>query len=113
LRVRDWKLSFATIKGNIAEGTRSVSSWALICNLRMDPYERGMEEGGGAIDFLARQLWVIVPAQAKVKEFFADFDQFPSQDGSSLNASGIGYGLLKQTEAMKRLKDLEVMRTPG
>lgn len=88
-------------------------AWALIANLRMDPYERGMTEGGAAMDFVARQLWAIVPAQAKVKAFFADFDQYPSQDGSSLNAGGINYSLLKQTEAMKRLRDLEVMRTPG
>jgi arylsulfatase A-like enzyme len=34
-------------------------------------------------------------------------EAFPYQPGSSLNASGIGYGLLRQTEAMQRLKDLE------
>lgn len=113
IRVRDWKLSFATIEGNIAEGVRSVPAWAMISNLRMDPYERGLQEGGGAIDFLARQMWVIVPVQAKLKSFFQDFDQYPHQDGSSLNASGINYGLLRQTEAMKRLKEVERMGTPG
>jgi hypothetical protein len=41
------------------------------------------------------------------KEFFADFDQFPYQIGSSLNAAGIDYGLLAQQAALKRLKDLE------
>jgi arylsulfatase len=84
-----------------------VPAWALITNLRMDPYERGLEEGGGAIDFLARNIWLLVPIQQKVKEFFADFDKFPHQEGSSLNAGGINYGLLRQAEAMKRLKDLE------
>jgi len=103
----DWKLSFATAKGNIATGVREVSAWALITNLRMDPYERGLDEGGGAIDFLARNIWLLVPIQQKVKEFFADYEQFPHQEGSSLNAGGIGYGLLRQAEAMKRLKDLE------
>ena len=29
---------------------------------------------------------------------------------SSLNASGIGYGLLRQQDAMKRLKDLENLK---
>jgi len=57
----DWKLSFATAKGNIATGVREVSAWALITNLRMDPYERGLDEGGGAIDFLARNIWLLVP----------------------------------------------------
>src|SRR5262245_42586161 len=107
VRWNDWKLSFATSHGNIATGTRNVSSWALIANLRMDPYERGLEEGGGAIDFLARNMWLIVPVQNKIKEFFSDFDKFPYQEGSSLSAGGINYGLLRMQDAMKRLKEVE------
>jgi arylsulfatase A-like enzyme len=107
LRWNDWKLSFATSKGNIATGTREVSAWALITNLRMDPYERGLEEGGGAIDFLARNIWLLVPVQGKIKEFFADFNQFPYQEGNSLNAAGINYGMLRQQAALQRLKELE------
>jgi arylsulfatase len=110
LRWNDWKLSFAQAKGNIATGVREVTAWALIANLRMDPYERGMEEGGGAVKFLAQNMWLIVPVQGKIKEFFSDFDQFPYQSGSSLNAGGINYGLLRQQEAMKRLKDLESIK---
>jgi arylsulfatase A-like enzyme len=108
LRWNDWKLSFAIAsEGNIATATREVPSWALIANLRMDPYERGMKEGGGAIEFLARNMWLIVPVQGKIKEFFSDFAQFPYQEGSSLNASGINYGLLRQEAALKRLNELE------
>jgi arylsulfatase A-like enzyme len=108
IRWNDWKLSFAvSSKGNIATATREVPSWALIANLRMDPYERGMEEGGGATDFLARNIWLLVPIQGKIKEFFANFDTFPHQEGSSLNAGSIGYGMLRQAEAMKRLKEIE------
>ena len=51
----------------------------------------------------------MVPVQQKVKEFFVDYDKFPHQEGNSLNSGGIGYGLLRQAEAMKRLKDLETM----
>ena len=76
----------------------------------MDPYERGMEEGGGAIDFLARNMWLIVPVQGKIKEFFSDFDQFPYQEGSSLNAGGINYGLLRQQAALKRLNEVERLK---
>jgi arylsulfatase len=111
IRWNDWKLSFATAsKGNIATATREVPSWSLIANLRMDPYERGLEEGGGGVDFLARNIWLIVPVQGKIKEFFSDFDQFPYQEGSSLNASGINYGLLRQQAALKRLNELERMK---
>lgn len=108
IRWNDWKLSFATAShGNIATATREVPSWALIANLRMDPYERGMEDGGGAIEFLARNMWLLVPIQQKIKEFFADFNDFPFQEGSTLNASGINYGLLRQQAALKRLNELE------
>ena len=105
-----WKLSFAVAsEGNIATATREVPSWAMIENLRMDPYERGMKEGGGAIDFLARNIWLLVPVQAKVKDFFKDFDQYPYQAGSTLNPGGINYGLLRQQDAMKRLQEVEKM----
>jgi arylsulfatase len=110
IRWNDWKLSFASMKGNIATGVREVTAWALIANLRMDPYERGLEEGGGAIEFLARNIWLIVPVQNKIKEFFSDFDQFPYQAGNSLNAGGINYGLLRMQDAMKRLKELETIK---
>jgi arylsulfatase A-like enzyme len=108
IRWNDWKLSFAVnSEGNIATATREIPAWALIANLRMDPYERGMKEGGGAIEFLARNMWLIVPVQAKIKDFFSDFNQYPYQEGSSLNASGINYSLLRQEAALKRLNDLE------
>ena len=111
IRWNDWKLSFASTKGgNIATGVREETAWAMIANLRMDPYERGLEEGGGAIDFLARNMWLLVPIQGKIKEFFSDFDQYPSQQGSSLNAAGINYSMLRQEAALKRLKDLESLK---
>src|SRR5262249_42056800 len=83
IRWNDWKLNFAVMEGNIATGERKVTAWAGIENLRMDPYERGLEDGGGAIEVLARNMWSIVPVQAKLKEFFADFDKYPYQEGSS------------------------------
>ncbi|MBN9297332.1 MAG: arylsulfatase [Filimonas sp.] len=113
IRWNDWKLSFATAHGNIATGVRQTPAWALIANLRMDPYERGMEEGGGAIEFLARQMWLIIPVQEKVKEFFKDFDKYPYQEGSTLNAGGINYGLLKQQAAMKELNELRRLAAPN
>src|SRR5262249_57057135 len=107
IRWNDWKLSFAQSKGNIATGTREVTAWAMISNLRMDPYERGLEDGGGAIEFLARNMWLLVPVQGKIKEFFSDFDQFPYQAGSSLNASGINYRFLQEQAALKKLDALQ------
>ena len=82
----------------------------MITNLRMDPYERGMKEGGGAMDFLGRQMWLLVPVQGKIKEFFSDFEQYPYQVGQLAQRRGINYGLLQQQQALKRLKDLEGMK---
>ena len=113
IRWFDWKISFAVIKGNIATGTREVTNWAMITNLRMDPYERGLEEGGEALKFFAQQMWLLVPVQGKIKQFFTDYDKFPHQKGSSLNAGNVGYGLLRQTDALKRLKEVESMRSAG
>jgi arylsulfatase A-like enzyme len=107
VRYQDWKCSFACQHGNIATGTRSATNWAMIANLRMDPYERGLEDGGGAIEFLARQMWLLVPVGGLVKKFFADFEQYPYQVGSSLNAGGINYATLRAQDAFKRLKTLE------
>lgn len=114
VRVHDWKVSFAMNKtGNIATATRDVTAWALITNLRMDPYEKGFDEGGEVLQFYAQQMWLLVPVQGKIKEFFADFEDFPYQAGHSLNAGQIGYGLLRQTEAMKRLKSVEAFAVAG
>jgi arylsulfatase A-like enzyme len=111
IRWKDWKVSFAVAsEGNIATATREVPSWATITNLRMDPYERGMKEGGEALKFFAQQMWLLVPIGAKVKEFFSDFDKYPYQVGTSLNAGAINYGLLRQQDAMKRLKELEAIK---
>lgn len=113
LRVYDWKVSFALQRGNIATATREVTAWATITNLRMDPYERGFEEGGEAMKFIGQQMWLLVPAQGKIKEFFSDFAQFPYQMGSSLNAGAIGYGLVRQEDALKRLGAVESFATAG
>jgi arylsulfatase len=114
VRVHDWKVSFAMSKsGNIATATRDVPAWALITNLRMDPYEKGFDEGGEALQFFAQQMWLLVPVQAKIKEFFTDFEQFPYQSGHSLNAGQIGYGLLQRKEAMDRLKSVESFAVAG
>ncbi|CAN7360365.1 arylsulfatase [Rhizobium sp. LjRoot254] len=113
IRWNDWKLAFAQAsEGNIATATREVTSWAMITNLRMDPYEKGLEEGGGAMEFLGRNMWLLVPIQGKIKELFADFDQYPFQSGSTLNASGIGYGWLQQQAALKKLGELEQRLMP-
>ena len=107
IRWNDWKVSFASSEGNIATAVREATAWAMITNLRMDPYERGIKEGGQAMSFIGQQMWLLVPIQAKIKDFFSDFEQFPYQTGSSLNASDINYKSLREQAALKRLNELE------
>jgi hypothetical protein len=47
------------------------------------------------------------PILSKIKEFFADFDQYPFQMGSTLNASNISYGWPQQKAALRKLNALE------
>jgi len=66
-----------------------------------------IDEGGGATEFLARNIWLLVPVQGKIKEFFSDFNDFPYQAGNSLNAGNINYAMLRQQDALRRLNELE------
>jgi hypothetical protein len=112
IRWNDWKLSFASIDGNIATGTRALTNWPLVWNLRMDPYERGFAEGGENTKFASGQMWLLVPIQEKIKDFFGDYEKYPHQEGSSLSVGNLGYGTLRQAELMKRLQDMETMSPP-
>jgi arylsulfatase len=113
VRYQDWKVSFAIQEGNIATGTRAVTNWAGITNLRMDPYEKGMDEGGEALKFFAQQMWLLVPIGELVKNFFAEFEKFPYQAGTSLNAGELSYKTLRAQSALRRLSSLENLHPAG
>jgi arylsulfatase len=69
VRWRDWKVNFANVSGNIATGSRTVSNWPIIVNLRADPYEKMPTESGSYIRWYAENMWLFVPIQQQVKEF--------------------------------------------
>jgi arylsulfatase len=107
IRYRDWKVHFATFQGNIATGVREQPNWPLIINLKADPYEMMWKHGEmGYLRWYADNLWLFVPAQEIIKEFFADYDKYPHQEGSSMSAAGINYNSLKAAELMKRLQTI-------
>jgi arylsulfatase len=112
LRVANWKVHFATFEGNLATGVRSVPGWPVIVNLRADPYERAPGESAMYIRWYGDLLWIFVPAQEKLKAFFADFNDYPNQPGSSLNAAGINYNSLRAADALKRLGQIESFMPP-
>jgi arylsulfatase len=109
LRWNDWKISFATLQGNIVSGVRQVPSWMQITNLRADPYERAPYDSAMYMRWYADQMWLMVPAGEKIKGFLGSLDGYPFQAGSSLNAAGINYQSLKALDALKRLKEVEEM----
>jgi arylsulfatase len=109
VRFRDWKIHFAIIEGNIATGVREQPNWPLIINLKADPYEMMWKHGSmGYLRWYADNLWLFVPVQDIIKGFFADYDKFPNQSGSSLSAAGINYNSLKAAELMKKLQALSL-----
>jgi arylsulfatase len=111
VRVRDWKVHFATFQGNIATGVRFQSNWPLLINLKADPYEMAWEHGIiGYWRWYADNMWIFVPIGDKIKEFFSDFDKFPYQTGNNLNPSNINYNTIKIQELLKRLQNAQSPR---
>jgi arylsulfatase len=64
------------------------------------------------IRWYADNLWLFVPVQQKIKEFFVDFEKYPFQVGSNLNAAGVNYQTLRAMDALKRLQQLEGITPP-
>src|SRR5215831_536520 len=113
VRWNDWKVHFAVINGNIATGTRDAPGWPTIVNLRADPYERAPSEAGSYIKWYAENIWLFVPIQNEIKKFLSTIQEYPFQEGSSLNAAGINYQTLKVAQALKRLNELESLSSPS
>jgi arylsulfatase A-like enzyme len=110
VRYADWKVNFAGIEGNIATGTRQVTNWPIIVNLREDPYEMMPFHSEMYIRWYIDQMWVMVPMQQVIKNFFATIPDYPFQAGSSLSVANVGYATLRQEEELRRLRDLETLR---
>ncbi len=105
VRVRDFKIHFATQNGNIATAVRDVPGWPVIVNLRADPYEKGPNEADlGYLRWYADNMWTFVPVQNYLKRFMSTMAQYPLQEGSSLNAAGINYTTLRMQDLLKRLE---------
>ena len=114
VRYEHWKVSFAQQPGNIASGTREVTNWPAIVNLKADPYEEMMFEGEmGYLRWYVDNMWILVPTQGVIKDFLGTVPDFPFQKGSSLSAAGINYKLFDNMDALKRLKQLEDIARPN
>jgi len=113
VRWNDWKVHFAETHGNIATAVRDVPAWPTIINLRADPYEKAPIESGLYLRWYADNIWLFVPIQQKLKAFLSTLQEYPFQQGSSLNAANINYTTLQAMQAMKRLHELESLPAPN
>jgi len=89
IRYNDWKAHFTIMEGAINEAYRKTPSWPIIVNLRMDPYEVGMDSSMYIRNFYAETMFMFVPAQAFVVNFLESFKEFPPTRGSSLSIDSV------------------------
>jgi arylsulfatase len=90
LRYGDWKVHFKTLDGNLFSGQVRETNVPLVVNLRMDPFERMIEEGGGYQRWWGEKLWAIVPATVIVGQFLETFKEFPpSQPTASIKVEQV------------------------
>ena len=84
VRLRQWKVAFMTQNTEIDPKT-PLGVWQgqftslrapMIYNIRSDPFERGPESINYA-DFVARRMFLLVPAQAIVGKLLETFKEFP------------------------------------
>ena len=99
LRYNNWKITF--LKQN-AEG---IDVWRkpfevlrapMLCNLRMDPFERAEHESIGYNRWWVDHMFVFAPAGAYVGEWIQSFKEFPPrQKPGSFNLSNVMESITK------------------
>jgi arylsulfatase len=62
--------------------------------------------------WMADNIWLFVPIQAKVQEFLSTMGDYPFQEGQSLNAAGINYRSLKALQILQQLNQKGVLSPP-
>jgi arylsulfatase len=103
VRWNDWKVSFATQQGNITDAVRFAPQWPLLTNLKADPYEEMHHESGMYLRWYADNMWLFVPIQQMVANFFGSLADYPMQEGMALNPAGINYQTLKARKVLEEL----------
>jgi hypothetical protein len=66
-------------------GSRKVTCWPLLVNLRADPYDRMPFESAMYIRWYADDWWLFIPMRQKIKEFLATIPRYPFQEGGAVN----------------------------
>lgn len=106
VRWNEWKATFASMEGNMANAIREVSAWASLTNLHADPYETAAKESGMYVRWMIDNMWLFVPISNEVKDFVSTLDDYPMQEGAGFSASGINYNTLHMQKLIKQMETL-------
>ena len=90
VRIGDYKYRFIDQPGGWLGGTVKVD-WPLLCNLRLDPFERtGMGQSLMQADWFKYEFWRFVFVQQEVARFAETFIEFPPmQKPASFNLEAV------------------------
>jgi arylsulfatase len=103
VRWKDWKIHFAVQEGNIATSVRFAPGWPVLIHLKADPFEEMHHESSMYLRWYADNLWLFVPIQQRVGAFIGSLEDYPFQEGLSLNAAGINYRSLKALKVLEQI----------
>ena len=99
VRVQDWKLSFRVMEGNLLTSTSKAPNMPIVCNLRLDPFERYSTESAMWMRWASDKLWTFVPARRGVPRLLQGVPAEPEvgqlQRGSGAKATH-GYAQERQ-----------------
>ncbi len=100
VRINDYKYRFIDQPGGWLGGTVKVD-WPILCNLRLDPFERTTMTGSlNYYNWFVYQFWRFVYVQQEVEKYALTFVEFPPmQKGASFNMEAVKEQILKALHA--------------
>ena len=107
VRWKDFKITFASVDGNIAMGTRKVTNWPVVTNLKEDPYETAQHDSLMYARWMGDLLWIGVPVRKEVEQFLGTLPQYPFQEGQSMNPAGFNYNTYKAMQLGAQLEGVK------
>lgn len=107
VRWQDWKLNFAIMEGNISDAVRLSPNWPQIIHLRADPFEKAPHESGVYLRWMADNMWLFVPMQDVLAEFFNTLPDYPMQMSTQMNPAAISAQSLGLKAKMQQLDKLQ------
>ncbi len=107
IRINDYKYRFTDQPNGWLGATEKVD-WPILCNLRLDPFERtGMPNGkGGSLgyyDWFPYQFWRFVFVQQEVGKIAQTFVEYPPmQKGASFNMEAVKEAIIEKINSHRK-----------